>query len=251
MKKRRFAIAAPAALWLALAPAWAQETAPRGQLSINRLADIRPGAYLAGETLQFDLVGAGKNYLLRFKDSPEVFVLYADHAPLGGRILKYDSGETALNVSGWGGMTVYTDAAPQGLPAMRTGDAPAPQPPSISVPDMQSAADDEAERLVYVRRLEMRFVADWNALGDNFNLRAFAFDTMENAARGIERFTGAGTARNAFAKRISIVAIRPAARPGVELNGRTLVVAFNPDRGFAGRASSRAIARALVKLLLH
>jgi hypothetical protein len=132
---------------------------------------------------------------------------------------------------------------------MRTGDCLPPAPPAISTQDMQSAANDEAERLAYVRRLNVQFTADWNAIGDNAVMRAFAFDAMENTARGIERFTGGGAQRDNFAKRVANVAITPGSRPTLGLNGRTLVVTFNAGQGFAGRASSRAIARALGQVL--
>lgn len=250
MTRQKIAIAARAALGLALAwPFVAHAQDPEPQLSIDRIAYIEPGSYLAGDTVPFSLNSAGGNYLMRLGNSPEVFVLYVDHGSLGGRILKYDSGETALKVAGWGGITLYTDAQPGGLPAVRTGDSYPPSPPAVSVQDMQSAASDESERLAYVRRLNIQFTADWNALSDNPGLRAFAYDTMENAARGIERFGAASAARDAFAKRIGSVAIATASRPTLALNGRTLVVTFNPGQGFAGRASSRAIARGLGNLL--
>ena len=250
MRERKWIVAAGAACAFALAlTARAQYSEPANQLSIDRLAYVQPGAYLAGENVGFELAQAGGNYLLRFRGSPEVFVLYADHGPLGGRVLKYDSGETALHVAGWGGMTLYTDFAPQGLPAMRTGDALPPSAPAISMSDMQNAANDESERLAYVRRINVQFMAEWSALAENGVLRAYAFDTMENTARGIERFTGGGAQREAFAKRVSTVAIASGSRPTLGLNGRTLVVTYNAGQGFAGRASSRAIARALGKVL--
>jgi hypothetical protein len=246
MLKRRWIIAAGIALGLGLAlTASAQYSEPGNRLSIDRLAYVQPGTYMAGDTTAFELVADGGNYLLRFRGSPEVFVLYADHGSLGGRILKYDSGETAVNVAGWGGMTLYTDQSPQGLPAVRTGDALPPQPPGVSTSEMQAAANDEAERLAYIRRINVQFTADWNGLGENALARAFAFDAMENTARGIERFSGGGEHREAFAKRVSQVMIVQGSRPTLGLNGRTLVVSFNPGMGFAGRASSRAIARAL------
>jgi len=246
MLKRRWIIAAGIALGLGLAlTASAQYSEPGNRLSIDRLAYIQPGTYMAGDATAFELVADGGNYLLRFRGSPEVFVLYADHGSLGGRILKYDSGETAMNVAGWGGMTLYTDQSPQGLPAVRTGDALPPQPPGVSTSEMQTAANDEAERLAYIRRINVQFTADWNGLGENASARAFAFDAMENTARGIERFSGGGEHREAFAKHVSQVMIVLGSRPTLGLNGRTLVVSFNPGMGFAGRASSRAIARAL------
>jgi hypothetical protein len=250
MLKRRWIIAAGIALGLGLAlTASAQYSEPGDRLTIDRLAYIQPGTYMAGDSMAFEIVAEGGNYLLRFRGAPEVFVLYADHGSLGGRILKYDSGETALNVAGWGGMTLYTDSAPQGLPAVRTGEALSPQPPTASVSEMQSTANDEAERLAYVRRLNVQFAVDWNGFGENPLVRAFAFDTMENTARGIERFTGGGAQREAFAKRVSQIAVVVGSRPTLAINGRTLVVSFNPGMSFAGRASSRAIARALGNVL--
>jgi hypothetical protein len=250
MAERKWIVAAGAACAFALAlAARAQYSEPGNQLSIDRIAYVQPGAYLAGDSVAFELAQYGSIYLLRFRGAPEVFVLYADHGPLGGRVLKYDSGETALHVAGWGGMTLYTDSAPQGLPAMRTGDSLPPAPPAISTQDMQNAANDETERLAYVRRLNVQFTADWNALGENPALRGFAFDAMENAARGIERFTGGGAQREAFARHISAVMVAPGSKPTLGLSGRTLVVTFNAGQGFAGRASSRAIARALGTVL--
>src|SRR6202000_1193717 len=97
----------------------------------------------------------GDNFLLRFDGNPEVFVLYTAHVSMGGRELKYDSGETAMQVAGWGGMTLYTDSAPNGFPAVRTGDAGASSTPNVSLPAMQNAAADEAEHLAYMRGLRL------------------------------------------------------------------------------------------------
>jgi hypothetical protein len=72
---------------------------------------------------------------------------------------------------------------------------------------------------------------------------------MENAARGLDRFVVFGPARDAVAKRINAVSVQTNSRPTIALNGRTLVVTYNPGRGFEGRASSRAIAHALSTLL--
>lgn len=230
-------------------PLPAQYSGQGGPLPLDRVAYIEPGTYLAGDSIQFTLDSAGGNFLLRLRGSPEVFVLYVDHGSLGGRILKYDSGETALNVAGWGGMTLYTDAQPQGLPAVRTGDSAPPSPPFVSLQDMQNAAADEAEHLAYVRRVNIQIGADWNLLGDNAGMRAFAYDAMENAARGIERFCSAAGARDAFTKRVSMMMIVAGNKPTMGLNGRTLTVTFNAGSGFEGRASSRAIARALGNIL--
>jgi hypothetical protein len=251
MSKRVLAIAANVALALACvaAPAARAQDSVEERLSYDRLAPIVPGVYVAGDRIGFSLDALGGEYLLRLDGTPEVFVLYPARASLGGRVLKFDSGETALLVAGWGGMTFYTDAQPGGLPAVRTGDSVPPQPPSISLPEMQSAAGDNGQRLGYVRHLNLNFSADWTALAGDPAARAFAFDAMNNAARGLDRFTGFGPAREALARRVNAVFLQINSHPTIALNGKTLVVTYNPGRGFEGRASSRAIAHALSTLL--
>jgi hypothetical protein len=167
---------------------------------------------------------------------------------LGGRILKYDSGETALQVAGWGGMTLYTDSAPTGLPTVRTGDADALELPTVSMSDMESATQDETQHLAYVRGLRFNISADWQALASNPTARGLAFDTLENAVRGIDRFTYRAGGREALSRRVETLMIEPSDKPTLAVKAKTLVVTFNPDQGFEGRASSRAIARALGKI---
>ena len=244
----RFIIAIAALLLVsATTPLCAQDSLSE-RMSSQRLGDVAPGTYLAADTVRFSLAQDGDNFLLRFDGDPEVFVLYTAHASLGGRELKYDSGETALQVAGWGGMTLYTDAAPNGLPAVRTGDAAAPSPANVSLGDMQNAASDEAEHLAYTRGLRLNFTADWGALSGNGAMRAFAFDTLENAVRGLDRFSLSAAGRQALAGHVDTVMVQSAGKPTIGLTGKTLVVTFNPEHGYVGRASSRAIARALEKV---
>ena len=242
-------------LWLpflfvfAFTPSLAQDSLEQ-RLNSDRVGYIEPGTYLAGDRVGFNIDAAGQNFYLRFAGAPEVFVLYQDRVAMGGRVLKYDSGETALSVSGWGGVTLYVSSAPAGLPAERTGDSSPPSPMPVSIQDIQSAAADEAQHLSYTRRLSLSFTANWNVLSGDGPARSFALDTMENTARGIDRFAASAAGRDAFAHRVETVAFEEASRPTITLNVRTLVVTFNPARGYIGRASSRAIDRALGKILL-
>ena len=218
------------------------------RLSREQVGDVQPGTYAAGR-ISFTLDTYGDKYLMRFAGDPEVYVLYADHAPLGGRALKFDSGTIAIRVAGWGGLTLYTDTAPGGVPAERTGDTLPPSLGLISLSDMQNAAEDEAEHLGYSRRIRLAFTADWNALAGDSRLRALCFDAMENAARGIDRFLTVPKGREAFAKRVDQVRMALGNKPLMFLSGKTLNITFNAQAGYAGRASSRGIARALGQLL--
>jgi hypothetical protein len=208
--------------------------------------DITPGTYQAAD-LRFSLDRYQNAYLMRFSGQPEVFVLYANYGSMGGRVLQFDSGAIALQVTGWGGMTVYTDGHPEGLPTSRVGDSSPPMLAPISMSQMQNAADDETAHLSYVRGLKIGFYADQNAVADN-GVRALAFDAMENAARGIDRFTANQAARNVFGQRVSAVRLQVSDKPTIKITDRVLIVTFNPRTGFFGRASSRAISFALGKV---
>jgi len=219
------------------------------RMSQEPVGDVRPGTYSAGDQLKFTLNHYLDHYLLRIAGDAEIYVLNVAHGSLGGRVLKYDSGATALLVSGWSAITLYTDAQPGGVPAERTGDAVMPAVVPISLADMERAANDEADHLAYTRGVRLTFVADWPALAGNPTMRAFAFDALQNAARGIDRFAKSAAAKAALAAKIGSVELLSGARPLVTLHGRILNVTFNPAQGFSGRASSRAVARALGELL--
>lgn len=211
-----------------------------------RASFVSPGTYQAGDR-RFSLDRYQNAYLMRFSGQPEIFVLYANYGSMGARVLQYDNGAIALQITGWGGMTVYTDDHPEGLPTARVGDSSPPTLPSVSMSQMQSAADDETQHLAYVRGLKISFFADPNTVADSA-VRALAFDSMENAARGIDRFTANPAARNAFGQRINAVRMSVSDKPYIKISDRVLIVTFNPRTGFFGRASSRAISTALGKV---
>lgn len=219
------------------------------RMMMDRVGDIQTGAYTAGDTVRFAITRYAQNYLLRLDGDPEIYVLYSGPGSLGGRTLKFDSGGTALAISGWGGMTIYTDAQPGGLPTDRTGEAVLPVLPTVSLAAVQDAARDESEHLAYARGIRLTFTADWAALAADAALRALTFDALQNVARGIDRFAGNVRGRAALAARMDSVQMEQGGRPTIALHGKTLVVTFVPNRGFAGRASSRGIARALGQLL--
>jgi hypothetical protein len=211
-----------------------------------QFGDITPGTYQGGDQ-RFSLDRYQNAFLMRFVGQPEIYVLYANYGSMGGRVLLYDSGAIAIQIAGWGGMTIYTDDHPEGLPTSRIGDSTPPVLAPISMQQMQSAADDETSHLSYVRGLKIAFFADQNAVSDN-GVRALAFDAMENAARGIDRFTANQAARNLFGQRVVAVRLQVSEKPTIKITDRVLIVTFNPRTGFFGRASSRAIATALGKV---
>jgi hypothetical protein len=234
----------------AAAPSFAADSLS-AKLESRRIGTIEPGTYQAGENVIFTLARWQDKYLLRFNGDPETYVLYPSSTTMGGRILKYDTTATAISVSGWGGITVYTDAKPGGLPAMRADEhdpaIPVPQPASFQ--DLQRAAQDESAHLAYVRDVKVAFVADWDRLSQHPASWAQAFEAMENAGRGIEQFTATRRNREVVARHLQAVRFQDGMRPAIAISGKTLLVTFDASKNYAGRPSSRAIRHALGHML--
>jgi len=220
------------------------------RLSAERVSDVAVGDYTAAEDINFTILPyGGDKYLLRFDDSPENFLLTSDRVALGGRELRYDTGALALRISVWGGVTLYTQDNPGGLPATRTGDALAAPRLAVSAPTLAAALSDEESHLAYAQKLKLNFSVDAAILKDSDDVRAYAFDALVNGALGIERLIATTAGRAAFTKRFDSVRIVEGEKPTVAISGRTLLVSFVPSAGAGGRASSRAISLALGKIL--
>ena len=223
------------------------------RLAAEHVGAVQPGLYSAGDHDSFTLEPYGANrYLLRFANNPENFVLTMERGSLGAKVLKYDTGATALRVSVWGGMTLYTQDAPQGLPATFQNDAPAPATLAISATELTTAFGEESSHLVYVENIALKFSADPAVVSADAETRGRAFDALTNAATGIERFLAAQpSARQTLGKRINSVKVAEGGKPTIAISGQTLLVSFVPSEGHEGHASSLAIQMELSKLLAN
>ena len=245
-------------LLLASAPlVQAQIEAPPGtppgmasRLSAGRVSAIKPAATMPGTAAAFTLEAYGNGkYLLRFADRGESFVLTTERGSLGVKLLKYDTGTVALRVSMWGGLTLYTQDAPQGAPATYQGPAQPTPVLAVNNAELQAALNDEANHLNYVQNISLKFSADPAVMAADPETRGRAFDALINAATGIERFLVATpVARPLLVKRINSVKVAEGGKPTIALLGQTLVVSFVPSEGHAGHASSLAIQQELGKL---
>jgi len=220
------------------------------RLAAERVGAVQPGLYSAGDSNSFTLEPYGSDkYLLHFLDSPEQFLLSMERGSLGAKLMKYDTGATALRVSVWGGLTLYTQGAPQGLPATYQGQAPPPQPLAISAGELQTAFGDEARHLIYVQNIALKFSADPSVLSADPETRGRAFEALTNAAMGIERFIAdTPVARQLLARRINSVKMAEGGKPTIAISGQTLLVSFVPGEDREGHASSLAIQQELSKL---
>ena len=206
------------------------------------LGDVDSGQYRAGDRLDFALVEEGSRYLLKFADQDEVFVLSADRGSAGGRLLKYDSGAIAVQVAGWGGLTLYPANAPNGLPVERVGEAVRPIYETISFLQIQNDAETVGQAL------NVTIAVNWDLFAGDAVARTIGDQTLKNFERGAQQFI-AQRGRAAFSQRVETIRLEPNMRPSLVLAGKTLMVGFNQSQGFAGRLSSRSVTQTLNGLL--
>jgi hypothetical protein len=117
----------------------AQDNAPSRLIGASQPLP-RDGTYVTDDRLTFVVDRRGDSVRLRFDGGNEVFYLSSEAAPMGGRVLKYDTGAVALKVAGWGGVTLYTAAAKSGLPAEYSDTAQTVDLPAIGEKDVKPFA---------------------------------------------------------------------------------------------------------------
>ena len=244
---RVLALAPLLALTVAL-PSLGAEEPPQLRLPLPPLAPAPAnGRYLADDQLRFMIDVENEQIRLRFLDSDEIFYLTSERAPLGGRVLKYDTGEVALQVAGWGGLTLYTEDERDGVPAERADDQTDNfEPAPVAARDIRAFALKLAQGLAQAHDFGVGFAADWDELAQGEGTRALAVDAMRNAAYALDRLAQ-GPERGAIAERFHLVRVAAAAEPGVKMQDGVLVISYMTEGGPSARPSSRAIRRVLAE----
>ncbi len=203
------------------------------------------GRYLTNDVPTFMLDRRDGQVRLRFLSNEEVFYLSSEPGNLGGRVLKYDTGEVALTVAGWGGVTLYTDEAKSGIPAERQANAADFEPKPVAAKDIKPLAEKLMRELFMHGAFSIGFAADWDALvRQPETARGLAVDAMRNATYALEQMADEAE-RSAIANSLHTVRVMEAAQPGVAVQNGALVVSYAPKNGPSARPSSLAIERAL------
>jgi hypothetical protein len=234
------------ALILAFPTLGAAQPAPSVRLLLPPLAPApADGRYVIDDQVRFMIDVEDDHIRLRFVDNDEIFYLKSEPAPLGGRVLKYDTGEVALQVAGWGGLTLYTDADRGGIPAERSDeDADGFEPPAVAARDVRGFALGLAQGLAVTHDFGIGFAADWDAMAQDDVVRALAVDSMRNAAYALARL-GASPDHGTIAEKFHLIRVASGPEPGSRMQDGALVVSYTPEAGPSARPSSRAIARVL------
>jgi hypothetical protein len=185
--------------------------------------------------------------LLRFDDSPEIWVLTPQPAAHGDLIYKNDMGEPMLRATRLGGMTLFTVAHPGGAAAALVGEAAAIRPTVILTPN--ALLQRLAQASAHASRAAQRLVV-FDAPDVNPQTASLVADAATITAEAIEAMARDPKGRAALAK-VTRVVLAPGRKAQAVLEKGVLKVVIAPQAGaglreeVACRPSSRRIAFAL------
>ncbi len=238
-------VLATGAGFAALAQQASPQPPPAARLPLAPASALpRDGTYIANDKIGFTVDHQSGLVRLRFVDNDEVFYLTSEAAPMGGHVLKYDTGAVALHVTVFGAVTLYTPAAKGGLPVEYVDVPTSVDPAPVAAKDMKMFAAKLAQELSSGNDFAIGFAADWDNIPRSDMLRLLMCDAMRNATYALEE-VAKGPKRSVISDRLHIVRVLQGPKPNVTVQRGILAVTIAPQVGPAARPSSLAIARAL------
>lgn len=204
----------------------------------SRRAPAPPVARYVSETgYAFVLDRAAPQPLLKFENSSEVWVLSPQPAPRGDTIYKNELGEPVLRATKLGGMTLFTSDRPAGDAASMMGKATSIQMPAVlSINALFQRLYQASARAGRAAQHRIAFLTIDDATPGTSVLVA---DTATVTAEAFEKM-----ARNGDRKplnRVMRVLLAEGKKPDAKFKNGDLTVTYAPDKGFAGRPSSKRI----------
>ena len=229
-----------AAAAVSVAMAWC---APAGaQSSLRDHLTARAGSappvakYVAGDEREFVLDRSGPSALLKFEGDDEVWALRPSPGPRGDVIYRDDTGRPVVRATRLGGLTVFTNDRPGGLPAALAGQASRIRPAAMSAVQL-------------VRHLARQSVRASRALGRRIDFDALDVGPGEEvvyaSAASVTADALAQAAQQQRARRtldrVRRVELATGRRADADVAGDTVRITVAPELGLAGRPSSRRI----------
>ena len=227
-------------------PACAQPLLRNTPFGESRGAANPPVArYLAngGQSFVLDREAIAPEALLKFDDSFEVWVLEPAPAPGFATIYRNDAGEPVVRVTKLGGVTLYTQREPGGVPVSIKGNAEElTLPPTIPDRIMLDRSVQASERCSRAAQHEVNVNAV-NMMTADYPLFLDAIAVATDAVVSLGRRKDA----KAFLSKLDRVLFITGPRPDVGFNGSVLTITVTPGKGYAGRPSSNRIVKAALK----
>jgi hypothetical protein len=218
-------------------PPMLREIMPFGD---NRVAPSSPVArYVVGAGEVFILDRSSEEPLLKFEDSPEIWVLEPGPAPRGDIIYRNDLGEPVLRATRLGGLTLFSSREPEGTPAALVGEAddlqPAPEmAPGVLLQKMIQASVRASRAAQHLITFDAPNVTPRSA-------PVFA-DAAMVAAEAVVRLSHRADGKG-FVSHLEKIVFLPGHAPDATFNGTVMQVTVTAGRGLAGRPSSARLAR--------
>ncbi|MGI9169359.1 MAG: DUF4908 domain-containing protein [Caulobacteraceae bacterium] len=224
----------------AAAPAWVRKALAMDRAGDRRIAAPPTARYLSDEGRGLVLDRSGRRPLLKFDDSPEVWVLTSSRGPRGDIIYTNDLGEPFLRATKLGGMTVFTSRRPEGSAVALI----APCGPLRLSPIGPVALYNRLYQASARSSRAAQHLIGFDAPDADPGSDGLIADAAGLAVEAM----GALSARSggkALLSRVGEVTLTPGPKPGVSLYGGVMTIVIAPAQGLAGRPSSERILRTL------
>lgn len=190
----------------------------------------------------FVLDRSGPRPMLRFDDSPEIWLLRAARGPRGDEILADDVGAPMVRITRLGGVTVFTLRRPEGAAAALDG-------PAAPLRLMRIDPAGLYQRLVSASarasRAAQRLIA-FQALDVDSDSAALIADAAVVATESVVQLAAAPGGRQRLL-RIARFDFARARAPDVRFEGGIIHILVSPEDGAAGRPSSARILDAILQ----
>ncbi|WP_293677638.1 DUF4908 domain-containing protein [uncultured Phenylobacterium sp.] len=173
--------------------------------------------------------------MLKFEDSPEVWVLLPSPAPRGDVIYKNDLGEPVLRATRLGGYTLFTDDRPNGQAVSLAGGGAPLRLAALSPQAVFERLAQSSVRASRAARRPMLFEAEATPASS-----ALIADAAVVTAVAIIRLSQRADGRR-FLGRFSRVRFEEGKKAGASLKDGVLRIVVAPRQGLAGRPSSDKI----------
>ena len=244
-------VAAAAVLGASL-PAYAQPLHNLTPFGDGRGASNPPvGHYLAspGRSFVLDRLAIAPEALLKFDDNVEVWVLEPSVGPGGVTYYSNDVGDRMVRVTRLGGVTLYTQREPEGVPVSLQGEAEELLLPAV-IPDrtMLQLVPQASEHISGAAQTAVgkEHPVNVTAGAHMTNASAVFFDAITVATKTLEDLARRKDAKPFFSKLDQVLFV-VGAKPDAVFNGSVLTITLTPGRGFAGRPSSNRIVKSVLR----
>jgi hypothetical protein len=202
------------------------------------------GRYLSEKGASFVFDRTGSTALLQFDRGLEIWALHPTQGPRGDIIYKNDLGQPVLRITRLGGLTLFTQENPDGMPAALVSQARPFHPPALTPAQVLQILAQSSQRASRSARRVITFEAGVRGQEVTAQSAYLVADAAGIAAEAFYRLSLIPRGRVALT-RVTNVKILYGPRPAARMRESVLEVVVTPRLGMSGRPSSGVIMRTI------